>query len=114
MRKPRLLDIARVGRRKLAGVAAAVLIGGVSSLVVASPAQAYVWDCHAWAIGNAGWALCFEGTGSYRVLVDCANVGRVVPISGPWKYRHWSDESTWASIAGCGEGFPTNVRVEAR
>ncbi|WIM92579.1 hypothetical protein ACTOB_004527 [Actinoplanes oblitus] len=98
---------------KLAGVASAALLGMGGVLFAATPAQAYVSNCQAWTSNNAGYAVCWAGTGSFRVLVDCANVGRVSTIGGDWIYRQ-ENQSTQASIAGCGSGYATNVRWDAR
>lgn len=99
-------------RAKMASIAIAGLLGAAGALFAAAPAQAAVWDCNTGINhGNQGWATCFSGMGWYRVVVDCANVGRVVTVSGDWQYRDDTTGSA-ASLAGCGGGFATNVRVD--
>lgn len=100
---------------KLASVGSAALLGIGGVLLAATPAQAYVYDCSAWASsieGAVGFAVCYGGTGSYRVLVDCANVGHVVTIGGDWVHRI-AGQGGRVSIADCGSGYATNVRVDA-
>lgn len=54
--------------------------------------------------------------GSFRLLVDCANVHGVSTIGSDWVYRHESSEVSWIYTqgVGCGTGYITNPRVDAR
>jgi hypothetical protein len=102
-------------RKRVLSVVAAGVFGAAGSLVAASPALAYVYDCHAGVISYSETAVawCNSGTGSYRVLVDCANVSGVWTIGGPWVYRRHGEYSP-GSYAGCGSAYASNARVDAR
>ncbi|WP_146164223.1 hypothetical protein [Pseudosporangium ferrugineum] len=103
-------------RRTLIGLVVAAGLGTGAALVVQSPAAAYVYNCSAWTNGdgNVAYAHCSSGTGSYRVLTDCANVGRVTTVGGPWITRSSGDgDPPVVSSAGCGSGYATNPRVDS-
>jgi len=103
-------------RTRLATVVVAGLAGLGGVLVVAAPAQAYVSSCEAIRFSpNQGGATCHEGSGWFRVLVDCANVGGVRTVAGDWLHRDYTTgpNGGW-STAGCGSGYATNIRLDAK
>jgi len=86
--------------KRLASVAAAVVLGVASLAVTASPAQALPTDCSGWyhTDGQGGASYCGSGTGVHRVAISCdVSWWPDYVRQGPWEVP----------------GFVSNVRCNA-
>ena len=107
-----------MNRTSKIGVALAGLAGVLGAIAIASPAQAYVYDCGVyWPTSYTVQGYCGGGTGSFRLLVDCANVHGVSTIGSNWYSRtatYGYKLYVYTEAIGCGSGYITNPRVDAR